>query len=89
MRLHKSDNNLKNERCGAAKHFNDHKCKHPVLGPNGNFSVQIIEVIRPGKRNDDYLLQREQYWQAQLFTLTHGMNSYDDWFSKKRRYHRN
>ena len=89
VRLHKSDNNLnRSDRCGAAKHFNE-KCKHPELGPNGYFSIQIIEVIPPKQCNEDYLWKREKYWQAQLFTLTHGMNSLNDWYCKKRKGHSN
>ena len=87
IRVHKSDNKLNNPRCGAAKHFNS-KCKHPELGPNGNMVIQILEVLPPHRRNDEYLLKREQYWQAQLFTFTHGMNSFDDWYSTKRKGYR-
>ena len=88
-RLHKSDNNLNiSERCGVAKHFNS-ICKHPELGPNGYFTIQIIEVIPTKLCNDEYLWDREKYWQAQLFTLTHGMNSLDDWYCKKRKGHKN
>ena len=51
-------------------------------------TMQIIEVIPPNKCNDAYLLEREQYWQAQLFTISHGMNSPDDWFSTNRKGYR-
>ena len=87
IRVHKSDNNLNNVRCGVAKHMNG-CCKHPVDGTNGNMKVQIIEVLPPNRRNDAEMLKREQYWQAQLFTITHGMNSYEDWFSNNRKGYR-
>ena len=84
MRIHKSDNHLNRQRCGPSKHFNQ-ICKHPELGANGYFKVQIIEVLTINNRTDKMLLSREQFWQAQLFTLTHGMNSQEDWFSKERK----
>ena len=34
------------------------------------------------------LWSREKYWQAQLFTLIHGMNSTWDWFSSNRKGYR-
>ena len=89
VRIHKSDNNLnRTEKCGVAKHFNG-KCCNAQTGPNGNFAIQIIEVVPSNKQNDAFLWEREKYWQAQLFTLTHGMNSLDDWYSTKRKGHRN
>ena len=86
-RVHKSDNHLNNVRCGAAKHFNGN-CKHATDGANGYFNIQIIEVLPPTQQNDEYLLRREQYWQAQLFTITHGMNSSEDWYSNNRKGYR-
>ena len=86
FRGHKSDNNKNNQRCGAAKHFNG-SCKHPELGPNGNMKVQIIQCIPP-PHNDENLLKYEQYWQAQLFTFSHGLNSKEDWYSAKRKGYR-
>ena len=87
-RVHKSDNlNNKSTRCGVAKHFNG-PCKDPHLGANANMEIQIIEVIPPNNCNDEYLLKREQYWQAQLFTISHGMNSREDWYSKNRKGYR-
>ena len=34
------------------------------------------------------LRQGEKYWQAQLFTLTHGLNSSSDWYCLKRKVYR-
>ena len=88
-RGHKSDNKTnKWERCGAAKHFNVN-CKHPQQGANGYFSIQIIESIPPDQCSDDLLWEQEKYWQAQLFTITRGMNCLNDWYCKKRKGHRN
>ena len=88
IRIHKSDNlNNNATRCGAARHFNG-KCKNGHKGVNDNMQVQIIEIIPPNKCNDEYILKREQYWQAQLFTISHGMNSKEDWYSSKRKGYR-
>ena len=35
------------------------------------------------------LWEREKYWQAQLFTLTHGLNSPNEWYAQNRRGYRN
>lgn len=87
MRGHKSDNHLnKSESCGVAKHFNTTSCKHPA-GANKHFSTQVIECVH--KHTEEDLLRREQYWQAQLFTIhPYGMNSTDDWYSTKRKGYR-
>ena len=87
VRGHKSDNKHNKTFCGVAKHFNE-RCKHPQLGANGYFSIQIIEVVPNHLRNDFHMLRREQYWHAQMFVITHGMNSTDDWFSSERKGHR-
>ena len=38
--------------------------------------MQIFEhvLVREGEYADKVLWEREKYWQAQLFTLTHGLN---------------
>ena len=47
-----------------------------------NVEVQLIEEVKEGNYDlEGKLWSREKYWQAQLFTLTHGMNSAWDWFS--------
>ena len=41
-----------------------------------NIEVQLIEQVREGNYDlEGKLWCREKYWQAQLFTLSHGMNS--------------
>ena len=34
------------------------------------------------------LWERKKYWQAQLFTLTHGLNSPNEWYAQNRRGYR-
>ena len=34
------------------------------------------------------LWEREKYWQAQLFTLMHGLNSPNEWYAQNRRGYR-
>ena len=87
--LHISDiHTRKIERCGAAKHFNC-KCIDPGK-PKQYFKLQIIEQINAqhNKSIDDIMWSREKYWQAEMHTLTSGMNSLNDWYSSKRKGYR-
>ena len=54
-----------------------------------NVDVQLIEEVNIGNYNlEGKLWSTEKYWQAQLFTLTRGMNSTWDWFSINRKGYR-
>ena len=46
------------------------------------FQVQLIEhvLVREGEDADKFLWEREKYWQAQLSTLTHGVNNMNEWY---------
>ena len=75
-------------RCGVANHLlNVSKsaiCKTEYL------QVQLIEqvFVRKVEVIDKILWEREKYWEAQLFTLTHGLNSISEWYAINRRgYH--
>ena len=74
FRVRKSDIKTNKGRCRVAKHFNA-ECKN-----DSNIfqflSVQIIEQVY-GNATDiaEILWHRRNYWQSQLFTATHGMNS--------------
>ena len=73
FRVHKSDVITGKDRYGVAKHFLT-KCTNGNKAEN--LEVQLIEQVQ----EDHYDLEgklwcREKYWQAQLFTLSHGMNS--------------
>ena len=86
FRVHKSDVITGKDRCGVAKHFLT-KCT------NGNkvenIEVQLIEQVLEGNYDlEGRLWCREKYWQAQLFTLSHGMNSTWDWYSTNRKGYR-
>ena len=37
---------------------------------------------------DKVLWERGKYWQAQLFTLTHGLNNMNEWYELNRRGYR-
>ena len=51
--------------------------------------VQLIEDVKEGNYDlEGKLSSREKFWQAQLFTLTHGMYSTCDWFSSNRKGYR-
>ena len=83
FRLHKSDITTKKDRCGTARHFNT-KCSDDK-NPHKFLQVQIIESVKSNYNLDGKLWERERYWQCQLFTNTHGMNSVSDLYSAKRK----
>ena len=86
FRVHKNDTNTGKVSCGKAKHFLNN-----CAGINKfeNVEVQHIEEVKEGNYDlEDKLWSKEKYWQAQLFTLTHGMNSTWDWFSSNRKVYR-
>ena len=85
-RGHKSDIMLKKEKCGVVKHFNS-KCIPPTNDLCKYFTIQLIEALPPDNCTDEHLWKREKYWQAKLFTMTHGMNSLNDYYCKKRKGH--
>ena len=88
FRINKSDINTKKERCGVARHFTN-KCRNPQ-NPNAFLKIQPIEQVRvkEDSKLNDTLWHREKYWQALLFTNSHGMNSMADLYSKKRKGYR-
>ena len=86
FRVHKSDINTGKDRCGVAKHF---LAKCTDVGKLENLEIQLIEEVKPGNYDiERKLWSREKYWQAQLFTLSHGMNSSWDWYSTNRKGYR-
>ena len=47
--------------------------------------VQLIESVVSDLDLENKLWEREKYWQCQLFTNTHGMNSVSDLYASKRK----
>ena len=83
FRVHKSDIKTNKDRCGTAQHFNDKCCDS--VNPHIYLQVQLIEQIVGSDCIEDRLWDREKYWQSQLFTTTHGMNSPLDLYSRQRK----
>ena len=52
--------------------------------------IQLIEKVSVQNDDDDdkVLWEREKYWQAQLFTLSHGINNPNEWYALNRRGYR-
>ena len=72
FRIHKSDINTGTIRYGVANHPSN-ICKSAIC------KTVIEQVIaREGEDIDKILWKREKYWQVQLFTLTHGLNSINE-----------
>ena len=83
FRIHKSDIKTKKDRCGTARHFNN-KC-FDVQNPHRFLQVQLIESVVSDLDLENKLWEREKYWQCQLFTNTHGINSVSDLYARKRK----
>ena len=72
FRIHKSAINTGKSACGAASHLlnvcKSGTCKSEYL------QLWLIEhvLVREGEDTDKFSWEREKFWQAQLFTLTHG-----------------
>ena len=85
FRVHKRDINTGKDRCGVA-HFSS-KCQE--VDKLANLKVQLIEkIVCDNNNQESRLWSREKYWQAQLFTTSHGMNSSWDWYSTNRKGYR-
>ena len=56
--------------------------KHPE--PQKKFFYYIEQVEEGNYDLEGKLWYREKYWQAQLFILSHGINSSRDWYSPNR-----
>ena len=86
FRVHKSDINTGKDRLGVVKHVLT-KCTD--VGRLENIEIHLIEQVEKGDYDvEGKLWCREQYWQAQLFTLSHGMNSTWDCYSTNRKEYR-
>ena len=83
FRIHKSDIKTKKDRCGTARYFNT-KCTDSS-NPHKFLKKQIIESVQCDYNLQGKLWERGRYWQCQLFTNTHGMNSVSDLYSTKRK----
>ena len=83
FRIHKSDIKTKKDRCGTARHFNT-KCTDSS-NPHKFLKVQIIESVQCDYNLEGKLWERERYWQCQLFTNTHDMDSVSDLYSTNRK----
>ena len=89
FRIHKSDIKTGKVKCAVANHllnvchFSGSKFEY--------LQVQLIEK-KVSIQNDDYidrvLREREKYWQAQLFTLSHGLNNPNERYALNRRGYR-
>ena len=85
FRNHKIDKNTGKIRCGVANHLLN-VCRSST-SKSEYLQVQVIEKV--SVQNDDdidkVLWERENYWQAQLFRLSYGLNNPNEWYALKRR----
>ena len=83
FRIHKSDIKNKRDRCGTARHFST-KCTDSS-NTHKFFKIRIVESVSCNYNIEGKLWERERYWQYQLFTKTHGINSVSDLYSTRRK----
>ena len=81
FRIHKSDIKTRKDRCGTASHFIA-KCSD-VQNPHRFLKVQLIESVVHDLNLQNKLWEKKKYWQCQLFTNTHGINSDSDIYASK------
>ena len=88
FRFHKSDVNTGKIWCGVANHLLN-VC-HSSTIKFEYLQVELIEKV--SVQNDDkidkVLWEREKYWQAQLFMLSHRLNNANEWYALNRRGYR-
>ena len=84
FRIHKSDINTGKVRCRVANHLLN-VC-HSDCNKFEYLQIQLIEQVsvNNSKNIDKMLWEREKYGQARLFTLTHGLDSPNEWYTKNK-----
>ena len=75
---------LRSKKIGVVPHhlktkYTDSSSSHKFL------KVQIIESVQCDYNLEGNLWKMERYWQCQIFTNTHCMNSVSDLYSTKRK----
>ena len=85
-RIHRSDINTGKVRCGVANHLLN-ACRSSA-GTFEYLQVKLIEKVSVHHGIDKVLLEREKYWQMQLFTLSQGLNNPNEWYALNRRGYR-
>ena len=88
FRIHKGDISTGKRGCVVANHLLNVSCSS-----SSKFEyLQVLLIENISVQNDDdvdkVLLEREKYWQAQLFTLSHGLNNPNEWYALNRRGYR-
>ena len=59
--------------------------KSDVQNPQRFLQVQLNESVVSDLDLENKVWEREKYWQCQLFTNVHGMNSVSDLYASKRK----
>ena len=72
--IHESNIKTGKDRCGTVRHFNS-KCSN-VQNLHRFLQVQLILSVVNDLDLENKLWESEKYWQCQLFTNIHGMNSF-------------
>ena len=88
FRIHKTDTNTGRVRCDVANHLLNVCCFSASKFEN----LQVLLIEKASVQNDDDInkvfWETKKYWQAQLFTLSHGLNYPNKWYALNRRGYR-
>ena len=77
---HKSHIKQKKRTCRLVNHFIDNAHDHPLS------SLKFVSIEQVSTKTEEFLEQREGYWQAQLWTYEpHGFNAKKEFNSGRRR----
>ena len=53
-----------------------------------NIMLKLIDMKKDGQDIEKVLWSREKLWRAQLFTLSHGLDSPSEWYALNRKGYR-
>ena len=88
FRIHKTDTNTGRVRCDVANHLLNVSC----FSASKFEYLQVLLIEKASVQNDDDInkvfWETKKYWQAQLFTLSHGLNNPNKWYALNRRGYR-
>ena len=83
FRIQKSDIKTKKDRFGTARRFKNKFCDRS--NSQIFLQIQLIKSAQNDVNLEGKLWERVNYWQCQLFTNTHGINSVSDLYSSKKK----
>ena len=88
FRIHKSVINTDKIRCGVTNNLLNVCCSSTRKFEYLQLQLIVKVPVQNDGDADKVLWEREKYWQAQLFTLSHRLNNPNEWYALNRRGYR-